>query len=467
MISRLRKRFIAVAMLSVFIVLFVIMGAINLLNYRNVVSSADTVLQILKENGGSFHSFHMEDGANLPPDSMLPPGSEDSDGTDGGPPAFPEGKMPVEPGRWNSFSSSQEDGDGARKDFSSMLHDGPQRNLSAETPFESRYFTVVYDTDGTVASCDTDYIAAVDSESALTYAESVLSSSASSGFTDVYRYLKYTNDDGQTVILFLDCQKSLGNFYTFLYTSILISLIGFAAVFLMVFIVSYRIVKPVQESYDKQRQFITDAGHELKTPLTIIDADVSVLELDIGENEWLDDVKAQTSRLAGLTNDLIYLSRMDEGNSRLQMIDFPLSDLAADTVQSFRSRAQMEEKTFTSTIEPMISYEGDEKSIQKLITILLDNALKYSNEKGTVDFRLKKKGKGVEMTVWNTVTSIDPDTISHMFDRFYRADQSRNSSKGGYGIGLSIASAVAAAHKGRINASTSDGKSLTITVTLP
>ena len=115
----------------------------------------------------------------------------------------------------------------------------------------------------------------------------------------------------------------------------------------------------------------------------------------------------------------------------------------------------------------MISYEGDEKSIQKLITILLDNALKYSNEKGTVDFRLKKKGKGVEMTVWNTVTSIDPDTISHMFDRFYRADQSRNSSKGGYGIGLSIASAVAAAHKGRINASTSDGKSLTITVTLP
>ena len=248
--------------------------------------------------------------------------------------------MPVEPGRWNSFSSSQEDGDGARKDFSSMLHDGPQRNLSAETPFESRYFTVVYDTDGTVASCETAYIAAVDSESALTYAESVLSSSASSGFTDVYRYLKYTNDDGQTVILFLDCQKSLGNFYTFLYTSILISLIGFAAVFLMVFIVSYRIVKPVQESYDKQRQFITDAGHELKTPLTIIDADVSVLELDIGENEWLDDVKAQTSRLAGLTNDLIYLSRMDEGNSRLQMIDFPLSDLAADTVQSFRSRAQ-------------------------------------------------------------------------------------------------------------------------------
>ena len=189
--------------------------------------------------------------------------------------------------------------------------------------------------------------------------------------------------------------------------------------------------------------------------------------MDTGKNEWIDDVRVQTKRLADLTGDLIYLSRMDEENSQLQKIDFPLSDVASETAQSFRARAQIEGKTFTAEIEPLISLYGDEKSIRQLMTILLDNAIKYSSENGDICFRVQKKGKNAELEVKNTTDGIGQDTLAHMFDRFYRADQSRNSGKGGYGIGLSIASAITAAHKGRIVASSPDGKMMEIRVQLP
>ncbi len=412
MIKKLRLRFILISMVSMLAVLAVIIGVINIMNYYNVTANADQVLEMLKENGGSF------------PD----------------------------PGKGLS----------GPRDF-----DGKNGHISPETPFDSRYFRVTFSEDGTAAETDITRIAAVNEAEAQKLASEVYKSGSASGFSGNYRYIFYTGDDGNKTVIFLDCTRSLNNFKDFLFASALVSVIGAAAVLLLVCLLSKRVMRPVQESYDKQRRFITDAGHELRTPLTIIDADVSVQEMDTGSSEWLDDIKAQTSRLAGLTNDLVYLSRMDEGGSRIQMIDFPISDLAADIVGSYRERAQVEEKDLTAQITPMLSCCGDEKAISKVVGILLDNALKYSSGRGNICLTLAKRGKYVELAVTNSVDQVDEQTLQHMFDRFYRADSSRNSAKGGYGIGLSIVSAVAAAHRGKVTASAPDPHTIRIAVSLP
>ena len=222
------------------------------------------------------------------------------------------------------------------------------------------------------------------------------------------------------------------------------------------------------ESYEKQKQFITDAGHELKTPMTIISADADLAEMECGENQWLADIRRQAQRLTGLTNDLIYLSRMEEEQPRLQPIEFPLSDVVEEMVQSFAAPAQSQGKELSVTIQPMLSCTGDEKAIRQLVSILLDNALKYSPAGGRLAVKLEKQGRSIALTVSNTAAQLlDRDKLPHLFDRFYRTDQSRNSQTGGYGLGLSIARSIVLAHKGKIRAESADGNSLVITVNLP
>lgn len=407
MIKTLRLKFIAVSMFSTITVLFIIVGSINILNYRNMIRDADDTLAILASNNGSF----------------------------------PRIDRPLGPNDKNSHI------------------------LSPETPFEVRYFSVLLTDEGTAISVDTGKIAAIDAQTAIHYAESVWRSPGNKGFLSEYRYRKQSSDDGIRII-FLYCSRSLLSFRAFLFSSILVSILGILTVLLLVILLSKKVIKPLSDSYDKQRRFITDAGHELKTPLTIIDADLCVLEMEFGENEWTDDIRLQTKRLTKLTNDLVYLSRMEENKNHIAMIDFPISDVIAEAAQSFQSLVQIQKKQFRTEIEPMLSFYGDEKSVRQLIFILLDNALKYSDEKGEISLTVEKKGKNIHITVFNTTQSIPPENLSQLFERFYRSDQSRNSETGGYGIGLSIARAIVLAHKGRITASSKDGRSLQILVIL-
>ena len=165
---------------------------------------------------------------------------------------------------------------------------------------------------------------------------------------------------------------------------------------------------------------------------------------------WLADIQEQTKHLTSLTNNLITLSRMEEERTRLQMIDFPFSDVVEETVQSFQALARTQNKTFETLIQPMISLYGDEKSLTQLVSILLDNAMKYSTPKGEISLRLEKAGNNVKLSVYNTADSINREQLPHLFDRFYRTDKSRSSRTGGYGLGLSIAAAVVNTHKGKI-----------------
>ncbi len=189
--------------------------------------------------------------------------------------------------------------------------------------------------------------------------------------------------------------------------------------------------------------------------------------MDYGENEWLKDIQAQTKRLSELTNSLILLSRMEEEQVQTQVIDFPLSDIAEETVETFKSLAKTQNKTLKVDIQPMISMRGDEKAIRQLMTILLDNAVKYSQTGGEISVLLESEKNIIKLCVYNTTDYMPKEYLSHLFDRFYRTDQSRNSQTGGYGLGLSIALAIVQAHKGKITATTKDEKSLQITAVFP
>ncbi len=411
MIRRLRVTFIVVSLTSMAVVLLVILGVVNWMNYRQVVNDADWVLDILAENDGDFPERDGSDEFIGREERTAPPG------------------------------------------------------MSPETPYESRYFTVCFGEDGEVLSMDMGRIAAVNETEAEEYAREVWRGNAERGFLHQYRYIKTDTNDGQLVI-FLDCGRTLSHVRGFLAASVTVVVAAMAAALVLMILLSKKAVKPYVESYEKQRRFITDAGHEIKTPLTIIDADAELIALETGENEWIEDIKKQIFRLKDLTEDLIFLSKMEENNRKAEKMEFPISEVAAETARSFQALAKLQNKQFESSIESLLSYTGEMKSIQRLFSILLDNALKYSPEGGQIAFSLEKRGRNLWITVSNTAEPMSRKQLSHLFDRFYRVDASRNSGTGGHGIGLSIAKAIVNAHKGKITALLPEGKSLTIQVIL-
>lgn len=390
MIKKLKIKLVVLSMTSLLVMLSFVIGAMNLMNYSSVTADADAVLEVLSANEGRF----------------------------------PEHKEPK--GNHNN-----------------------KHKLSPEAPYESRYFTILLDSDGNVIQSDTGKIKSVDTKEAISYSISVYNKKSEKGFTDVYRYIKTTDND-RIRITFLDCRKQLDAFYAFLFSSLLMSAIGYAIVFIIIFFCSGKIIRPIAESYEKQKRFITDAGHEIKTPLTIIKANTDILEAEIGNNESLEDIRIQSKRLTELTNDLVYLARMEE-NIKLDLIDIPLSDTVIETVESFSSLAASNNIKINLSVDPLITICGNAKSLQQLICILLDNAIKYSISDSQIFVSLHKKGKNAELSVSNTsVNPIERESLDKIFDRFYRSDLSRNSETGGHGIGLSIAKAIVAKHSGKI-----------------
>ena len=400
---------------------------VNLLNYREIVADADSILSMLQENQGRFPAMEQMDH------SKEPDGDE----------------------RGSEKRDSQKADGRKRPDIQ-----------SPELPYESRYFSILLGADGTILATDTGKIAAVDTSTANTYAIDVWNSGKTRGFTDCYRYVR--SQEGENIrIIFLDCRRNLENCKKFLLISLAVSILGLYMVLALMILLSGRIVRPFSENYEKQKRFITDAGHELKTPLTIIQADTEVLEMETGPSEWIDDIRNQIKRMTALTKDLVYLSKMEEDQNRMEMLDFPFSDMVSEIAASFQILAGTQGKSFVINIEPMLSLCGNEASLQQLISILLDNAVKYSGSGGRIALDLRQKGRNICLTVENTAESITKENLQHLFDRFYRTDASRNSETGGYGIGLSIAKVIVNAHKGKISASSADGHSLAITVILP
>ena len=407
MIKRLKIKFIVLAMTSLTVLLAVIVAGMNVINYSSVVSDADSTLSLLSKNKGTFSGIEKGKGNPLP------------------------------------------------------------HGMSKELPYESRYFSVILDEGGEIVGTESSKIVSVDASSAAEYAEKVMNSEAVKGFVGNFRYVRYREADGERII-FLDCGRKLDSFYTFLYASVGMSVAGLLVIFFVIFFVAGKILRPVTESYEKQKQFITDAGHELKTPLTIINANVDILEMEIGENDSLCDIAQQTKRLRSLTDNLVTLARMEEGESTIQKIEFPVSEVVTSAATPFRALALAQNKTFECNIQPWLTLYGNDKAIEQLVCILMDNALKYSPDGGDIALSMIKQNKAICLSVSNsTADPIDSESLDHVFERFYRTDASRNSESGGHGIGLSVAKAIVTSHGGKIQATCDGEYSFKVTATLP
>ena len=418
MIKNLRKRFIFAAMASTFGVLLVIMSILNVANYYRMVSRADETLTELGDNNGRFDSG---DFVKKKPD------------------------ITTDDGLVNDIKA---------KDDMTQPPDNPGGKygdrFSPETPFQTRYFSVVVE-NGEITSYNLDNIAAVDEEEANTYASEILKDGSNLGFTDIYRYKLVINDDGERII-FVDCRQEMEAFRNTLIYSVGVSLIGFLVVFMLVLFWSKKIFKPVAESYEKQKRFITDASHEIKTPLTIIDANTEVIEMVSGESEWTRNTRDQVKRLTALTNQMVALSRLDENPEPREKAEFNLSDVAYEVIDHFTSLSEVKGKKINADIQNGIIYTGDENSIRQLISILVDNAMKYAVSSEAIDITLKRDGRKVRFTLRNLAEGMEEGDQRMLFERFYRPDSSRNSETGGSGIGLSLAKSIVESHKGKITA---------------
>lgn len=448
MIKTLRRKFIAAAMLAVILVLAILIGGINIANYCDINRNLSLRLDMLEANGGK-----------LPAPEDRPDGFHDSAKTDNNVP-------PSE----DSSSDNNATGHG-NPPPSSLSGFGRPHKLSEESPFDTRFFTVTFDADGNIAAVNIDHVASTSEDEAKKIAQSVFAKNKSDGFYGSYKFRKTTSSDDPSSVMyiFLNASRELDTFHSFLYASIGICLLGCALIFLLVVIFSKIILRPVAESYEKQKRFITDASHEIKTPLAIIEANTEVVEMEAGESEWTKSIRNQVARLASLTEKLVFLSRMDEENTRLTMIDFNLSDVALDTAEGFFAVAEASGKDLVLSIAPDITFCGDKDTLRQLISLLLDNATKYASEGSAIRFSLETYRKGkyfVRMIEENNVDEIEKGSLDVLFERFYRSDPSRNSQTGGHGIGLSVAAAIVHAHGGAIHAESPDGKSIHFEVLL-
>lgn len=433
MIRRLKKRFVTAAMAALLVILMSVLFTANFLFWRHSMDEMDHLLGYLAENDGGFHTADMALDAppSQPDDLTLPVPPEDKPDSE---------KSGRRHHLWDEFDKNP------------------------ETAFRTRCFSVIYDAQGQVESVRTDRIAAISQSEALDYAEKVLQKGRTRGFTGIYRYYVQIQSD-ETFVGFLDCSDSISNMRLLAFISCGLLIFCLAAMWGLLWLLSGRAIAPVVESMEKQRRFIADAGHELKTPLTIINADIAVLSMTQEKNEWTDSIQNQTRRLNGLVGELLALSRM-ESEVPFKPLDFPLSHAAEDTVNGFIPLIATGNRHLETHIAPDIVYRGDEADLRRLISILMENAAKYTPENGFIRFTLKKSGHNVIIESANTCVPFDRKHLSHLFDRFYRVDAARTQTSGGYGIGLSIASEIVARHHGKIKAVCPEPDIIVFTATL-
>lgn len=421
---RLRRKFILVAMGAVTVVLTLIIAGINIVNYSHVCKMADARLDYILAG---------------------------KDGIDWG------DESKAEPANGKDAGDSQA---GVRiRHFEGM---------TAESPFDTRYFTVTIDA-GQVADVNTARIAAVGAKRAASIAARLHAKGWTSGFSGNYRYTTDVQDDEITYV-FVDCSRELASFHSFLSASVAISCIGWLAVLAIVAGASGAVIRPMVESYSKQKRFITDASHEIKTPLAVIDAANEVQEIESGESEWTQSIHEQVARLTALTERLVFLARMDEGSAGFTMTSIDLSEAVDKAAAPFESVAVSRGKRLSTSIACGVRAHADAAAVAQVVELLLDNATRYASEGSVIELSLRAVSRGAgkgsaELVVSNAVDELPEGDLDRLFDRFYRADVSRSSKTGGSGVGLSVVRAIAEAHGGSASVC-GHGNQITFTVRL-
>ena len=240
----------------------------------------------------------------------------------------------------------------------------------------------------------------------------------------------------------------------------------------MLFISIYltnKTIKPIKESFEKQKEFIANASHELKTPLTIIRTNTSLVLSNSSEtvgsqSKWLNYINNQIERMSKLIDEMLSLAKLDTGKELEEFIVFDISKLINNVLLTFEAVLFENNIELSSNIEEDITIKGDRESIKKVFIILLDNAIKYTNKNGKIDVELNKDKNKIKLKIKNTGEGIKKEDLDKIFERFYRLDTSRARDTGGYGLGLSIAKSIVESHNGKIYAESNIGKDTTFII---
>lgn len=423
MIKELQKKFIITAMAAITVLLLVLLGAINGVNYVIVGRQTDKTLVMLAENEGAS-------------------------------PPQPEPKAAGTP---------EDAGERAeKKDRPEFLTPPGEEDIA----MSSRYFLVRLNPEGTITQTDVSRISSVTEEEAEALALEA-SGKADTGSIGRFKYKSVPSREGRgTAIVFLDTSSQLYSILIVLVLSAGMGLICWLLMLFLVVLLSKRAIRPIAENMELQKQFVTNAGHEIKTPLAVILANTDALELHNGESKWSRNIRSQTLRLSGLMQKLLLLARMDEGKMELAFTDFSMSSLVEETIRTFGEAAELKQIAVRQEIQQGVTLRGSRDSIGQLCSILMDNAVKYADQGGEIRVSLRKREKAVVLKVENTCAEPLEGEPDRLFDRFYRGDSARTQKNGGYGIGLSVARAVAEAHHGTISAVFEEEHRIVFTVRL-
>ena len=401
MIKKLRKKFIMVTAIALFSMISILMILINVIYIYKSDKGLNHVLDIIIENNGRL-------------------------------PAMDKGRIP----------KIELDDKFPKENFFQGKYDG-----NREMIFTTRFCVVDLSEEKEITNIYSDKISAISDNEIREYTEKILKRGKTSGWINDYKY-KLSQVENKYMLVILDGSISKQSNWTIFTTSVLVSIISYLIILFIIALLSKRAIKPIAESYEKQKQFITDASHELKTPLTIISANSEILSMTYGKDEWIEGIEKQSERMRDLVNSLVVLTKMDEEKKTIIYEEFNISDAVYDTVMAFEGLCKKDKKNLLIDIESNINIKGDESSIRQLISILLDNAVKYCDDKGDINVVLKKE-KQVLLNVNNTYKDVKNIDLDKLFERFYRVDKARTRN-GSYGLGLSIARAIVEKHKGNI-----------------
>lgn len=409
MIKKLRKKFIAIAMLSLLGTMIVLCTVISIADYYITTDRADNAIDMLYQNDGSFPDA---------PDTSF------------------------DPSRHTGFQVTQ------------------------ETPFETRYFIIGLTSDYEVYYVDLAHIAAVDRQTVITTIEEIVSQDKSRGYAGYYRFGSFENENGDFTLVVMDCFLQLQSAYATIRIVIVSFVLCAVIVFALLIVLSKRAIMPFAENWERQRRFVTDASHELKTPLAILSADMGLIDETEDNKVWLDSAHEQIVRMDGLIKNLVELARSEEELPEGALTDIAFSDIANSAADTFRPLAENGGKKLTAEIAPGLTTRGVQDELSRLLSLMLDNAVKYCDNGGEIKLKAFQQGKNICIEFSNPCAGTDPAQMSHWFDRFYRADLSRSRETGGSGIGLSTAKAIVQRHHGQIT-NRCEGDTVIFTVTLP
>lgn len=408
MLKKMRLRFIRAAMMAFGIVMLVLVVCINLINYFVMEVRQDQMLDGIMEYEQMKLSHPVEE---IPMLSEMP---------------------------WA---------------------DGP------EADFTIRFFAVHCDGNGDVTRFSQDHISSVDQEMVEQFVEDIRTKDRARGYYNEYRYLAKRDGDGFDIV-FLNVSGDQRFVRSLLWVSVGIAIVSLTIVFLLIVMFSRKAIVPYAKNMERQKRFITDAGHELKTPLTSISTSADILAMEYEGDEWVENIQKQTARLTRLVNDFVVLSRLDEETPFPEKCEFSVSEAAWETAEPFVSLAEADHKHYTQHIEENLKLVGDRSSFQQMLSILLDNAFRYSTPEGEIRLNIFRRHNKLYIEVYNTCELEDVKDLDRLFDRFYRPDESRSANTGGTGIGLSMAQAIVETHGGKITVKSTDGSSILFTVIL-